>query len=98
MSVCKENRLYDAIIYIHNAAMLDYTGPIEEMVDIIAAPLAMNKEPNYAEIEVSFTSKMYIHIHNEHIIAFSVIYFENFTLQYYRICFIYELLSKGGFI
>ncbi|OQR79338.1 vacuolar protein sorting-associated protein 8-like [Tropilaelaps mercedesae] len=60
MTICKENRLYDAIIHIHNAAMLDYTGPIEEMVDIIAAPLATNREPSYAEVEVGNKLIVYI--------------------------------------
>ena len=32
--------------------MMDYTGPIEEMVDIVAAPLNEKREANYAEIEV----------------------------------------------
>lgn len=53
MTICKENRLYDAIIHLHNAAMLDYTGPIEEMVDIISTPIVSNKEPSYAEMEVN---------------------------------------------
>lgn len=58
MTVCKENRLYDAIIHIHNKAMLDYTGPIEEMVDIVAAPLNEKREPNYAEIEVKILNTL----------------------------------------
>ena len=32
MLVCERHNLYDAIIYIHNTAILDYISPAERML------------------------------------------------------------------
>ena len=33
MLVCERHSLYDAIIYIHNNAILDYISPTEKMLE-----------------------------------------------------------------
>ena len=36
MSVCGQHGLYDAVIYVYNNGMLDYTTPAEDLLHIMA--------------------------------------------------------------
>ena len=40
MSICQQHKLFDAIIYIYNNAMLDYISPLEKMLKLISKELS----------------------------------------------------------
>ena len=44
VSLCWAHGLYDAILYIYNQGMADYTTPLEELLSLLAAALSTGKQ------------------------------------------------------
>lgn len=44
VSLCWSHGLYDAIIYIYNKAMNDYTTPLEELIAVLKSAVNTGKQ------------------------------------------------------
>ena len=44
VSLCWANGLYDAILYIYNRGMLDYTTPLEELLAVLRQAVNTGKQ------------------------------------------------------
>lgn len=52
-TLCKQHNLYDAYIYVWNRVLLDFIGPLEELLSF--ATRVMNSTPNGKELTVAST-------------------------------------------
>ena len=50
MLVCERHSLYDAIIYIHNSAILDYISPAEKILLELSKALAKGLPLSQAQV------------------------------------------------
>ncbi|VDO69797.1 unnamed protein product [Heligmosomoides polygyrus] len=60
MSTCKQNGLYDGIIYVMNKALGDYLSPLEEMLDDVLS-FASNEMMSDSEVERGNRLLLYLH-------------------------------------
>ncbi|KAK5986581.1 Vacuolar protein sorting-associated protein 8 [Trichostrongylus colubriformis] len=60
MSTCKQNGLYDGIIYVMNKALGDYLSPLEEMLSDVAS-FASNEVLSDSEVERGNRLLLYLH-------------------------------------
>jgi len=60
MLVCERHNLYDAIIYIHNTAILDYISPAERMLSELRQGLSSKEPLTQTQIEVGNKLLVYI--------------------------------------
>ena len=56
MLVCERHSLYDAIIYIHNNAILDYISPAEKLLSELSSALASGQPLNDKQVIVAADS------------------------------------------
>ena len=61
MSVCTQNNLHDAIIYIYNNGMLDFLTPFEELVTELDQLMNEN-DPNKLDYQVKLGNKILVYI------------------------------------
>ncbi|XP_056903532.1 vacuolar protein sorting-associated protein 8 homolog isoform X2 [Takifugu flavidus] len=60
VQVCWENQLYDAVIYVFNRGMNDYTTPMEKLFAVIVPPVREGK--SLTDVEVVMGNKLLVYI------------------------------------
>jgi len=60
VSLCWTHGLYDAILYIYNHGIRDYTTPLEELFTRLSAALSTGKQLTYEQIQLGNKILVYI--------------------------------------
>ncbi|PAV62696.1 hypothetical protein WR25_20424 [Diploscapter pachys] len=60
MSTCRQNGLYDGIIYVMNKALLDYISPLEELLEVVGS-FASNDVLSDSQVEQGNRLLLYLH-------------------------------------